>query len=190
MSLLAIPYAKHPTRGNISPDDKQDGKGRKANVICLGCAEPLIHRRRSKDGRRRAHYAHEAASQADVAKCIESAVHAKIKDMIATLSGTLRLPEWHGWPITFTPIRGTTEAPVPTPRMTSREADVLFSNSMGQSLAVEVWYEHRKEPEVIDDYRHAQLPALELRVTGDDHNISVAELRSILRTRSKWIVEP
>ena len=57
MSYRRIPYAKHPIRGNIGPEDEQDGIGRRANVSCLGCDEPLAHRRASRDGKRSAHYA-------------------------------------------------------------------------------------------------------------------------------------
>ena len=189
-SNLAIPYAKHESRGNISPAAQQDGVGRKANVTCLGCGEPLEHRRGSRGGKRRAHYAHQRDTQADIAMCLESAIHFRTKDMLATLRGTLTLPNWHGTRISFTPVHGETEVRVPTMRGTLRFADVVLTNSIGQQLVVEVWYEHRKEVEAVEDYRRARLPALELPVSDDDHDVSPQDLRSLLRERSEWIVEP
>lgn len=164
--------------------------GRRANVTCLGCDEPLEHRRRSRDGKRRAHYAHQRDTQADIARCLESAIHFRTKDLLATLRGTLTLPNWHGTHISFTPVRGETEVSVQTPRGTQRSADVVLTNSAGQQLIVEVWYEHRKEVEAVEDYRDARLPAVELPVSDDDHDVSPEDLRSLLRERAKWIVEP
>ena len=189
-SNLAIPYAKHKSLGNISPAAEQDGVGRKANVTCLGCGEPLEHRRRSRDGKRRAHYAHQRDTQADIAMCLESAIHFRTKDMLATLQGTLTLPSWHGTRIGFTPIHGETEVRIPTMRGTQRFADVVLTNSIGQQLVIEVWYEHRKEVEAVEDYRHARMPALELPVSDDDHDVSSQDLKSLLRQRAEWIVEP
>ena len=187
---LAIPYAKHRSRGNVSPAAEQDGVGRKANVTCLGCGEPLEHRRRSRDGKRRAHYAHQRDTQADIAMCLESAIHFRTKDILATLRGTLTLPSWHGTRIGFTLIHGETEVKVPMIRGTLRFADVVLTNSIGQQLVIEVWYEHRKEVEAVEDYRHARLPALELPVSDDDHDVSSKGLRLLLRERAEWIVEP
>lgn len=189
-SNLAIPYARHESRGNISPGVEQDGIGRRANVTCLGCGEPLEHRRSSRDGKRRAHYAHRRESQADIARCLESAVHFMMKDSLATLRGSLTLPNWHGTRMSFTPVHGDTEVSVPTLRGTQRYADVVLTNSIGQQLALEVWYADRKEAEVVEDYKRARLPALELPVSDDDHDISSDGLRILLRDRAEWIVEP
>ena len=190
MSYRQIPYAKHATRGNIGPEDEQDGIGRRANVSCLGCDEPLAHRRRSWDGRRSAHYAHLPASQADIAKCFESAVHAKTKDQLASIRETVKLPDWYGTPINFSPTHGQTEVSVPTPRGTSRHADVVLTNEQGQRLAVEVWYRHRTEVEAVDDYRAARLPILELRISDSDLYGSSRNLKEGLRADARWLVQP
>ena len=190
MSYRKIPYAKHPSRGNVGPEDEQDGVGRRANVSCLGCGEPLAHRRRSWDGRRSAHYAHLPDSKADIAKCFESAVHARTKDQLASERGVIRLPDWHGTAISFSPTHGQTEVSVPTPRGTYRHVDVLLSNEQYQRLAVEVWYRHRTEDDAIDDYRAARLPLLELRISDDALNGSSLELKDLLQTDARWLVEP
>ena len=190
MSDRKIPYAKHPPRGNIGPEAKQDGIGRKANVSCIGCDEPLEHRRTSWDGKRRAHYAHQRDSQADIVRCFESAVHARTKDLLAAISGAVRLPSWCGTITTFSPAYGETEVSVATPRGTSRQADVVFTNDLGQRLAVEVWYRHRTETDAVDDCRMAQLPVLELRIADDDLDISGHDLKDRLQTDGRWLVEP
>lgn len=137
-SNLAIPYARHESRGNISPGVEQDGIGRRANVTCLGCGEPLEHRRSSRDGKRRAHYAHQRESQADIARCLESAIHFMMKDSLATLRVPLTLPGWPGTRSSFTPIGGETEVTVPTIQGTQRYAAVVLTNSIGQQLVIEV----------------------------------------------------
>ena len=190
MSYRKIPYAKHPTRGNIGPEDEQDGIGRSANVACLGCGERLAHRRPSRDGRRSAHYAHLPDSQANIARCFESAVHARVKDRLASMTGTVRLPDWHGTAISFSPTHGDTEVSFATPRGTNRHADVVLTNKLGQRLAVEVWYRHRTEVDAIDDYRAARLPALELRISDDDIELSGRGLKDQLQTGAQWLVRP
>ena len=190
MSFRRIPYAKHPTRGNIGPEAEQDGVGRKANVSCLGCDESLVHRRPSRDGGRCAHYAHLPDNQADIASCCESAVHARTKDQLASIRGIVRLPDWYGTAIRFSPTHGQAEVSVPTPRGTHRHVDVLLSNEQGQPLAVEVWYRHRTEDDAIDDYRAARLPVLELRISDDDIYGSSLDLKDLLQTDARWLVEP
>ena len=190
MSYRRIPYAKHPVRGNIGPEDEQDGVGRRANVSCLGCDEPLVHRRPSRDGKRSAHYAHLPDSQADIAKCFESAVHAMTKDQLASMKGIVRLPDWYGTAISFSPTNGQTEVSVPTPRGTYRHVDVLLLNEQCQRLAVEVWYSHRTEDDAVDDYRAARLPVLELRISDDDIHGSNLDLQDLLQTDAMWLVEP
>lgn len=190
MSDCKIPYAKHPTRGNVGPGDEQDGIGRRANVSCLGCGEPLEHRRASRDGKRQAHFAHQRDSNADVAGCFESAVHARTKDLLGSILGAVRLPNWYGTPINFTPAHGEIEVSVPTSRGTNRHADVVFTNELGQRLAVEVWYKHRTEDDAIDDYRAARLPVLELRIADDDLDISSHTLKDLLQTDARWLVDP
>ena len=187
---LAIPYAKHATRGNIGPQDDQDGVGRKANVTCLGCGEPLEHRRPSRDGKRRTHYAHQRASQADAVKCFESAVHHRVKDLVASLSEPLTLPRWCGLNVVFSPSHGKTEATIQTPLGTYRRADVLLANRIGQRLVVEVCYKHPKEVDAISAYRMAQIPTLELQIDDDDSDITSADLLTMFQTRSKWLVRP
>ena len=189
-SSLTVLYAKHKTRGNVSPAAEQDGVGLRANVTCFGCGEPLEHRRRSRDCKRRAHYVHQPDTQADIARGLESAIHFRTKDLLATLRGTLTLPRWHGTRTRFTLVRGETEVNIQTPRGTQRFADVVLTNSVGQCVVVEVWYEHRKEVEAVEDYRDARLPALELPVSDDDQDVSSEDLGSVLRDRAKWIVEP
>ena len=190
MSALAIPYAKHPERGHISPDEPQDGKGLRANVSCLNrdCGEPLVHRQESSDGRR-AHYAHRAGSIADVASCCESAIHAKVKDLLAGFRERLVLPKWHGHHIQFMPISGEAEAKIPTLRKTNRHVDVLLTNTSGQRLGIEVWYASKKEPSVIADYRKARLPTLELRVTDEYIDATHKDLKLMLEEAS-WLIRP
>ena len=190
MSYRKIPYAKHPFRGNVGPEDEQDGIGRRANVSCLGCGEPLAHRRPSRDGSRSAHYAHLPDSQADIARCFESAIHARVKDLLASITGTMWLPDWHGTAVSFSPIHGQTEVSVATPRGTNRHADVVLTNELGQRLVVEVWYRHRMEVDAIDDYRAARLPVLELRISDDDIELSRRSLKNHLRTDAQWLVRP
>ena len=203
MAELSIPYALHyPSGSNRSPEEVQDGQGTKANVRCLGCKEMLVHRRASHDGRRRAHYAHMSISKANIQHCRESAIHALVKDIVADLSGTtLTLPNWHGKPITFTPIEGETEA---VGVVENRIPDVIIRNSIGQMLAVEVFFSNRKTSDVIADYRRARLPTLELSVTLEDAYIEKGEVirrlsgetdsgrlsERIRNPRSKWLVRP
>ena len=184
MSYRKIPYAKHPTRGNIGPEAEQDGVGLEANVSCLGCDEPLVHRRPSRDVRRSAHYAHLPDSQADIARCFESAVHARTKDQLASIRGIVRLPDWYGTAIRFSTAHGQTEVSVPTPRGTYRHVDVLLSNEQGQRLAVEVWYRHRTEDDAIDDYRAARLPVLELRISDGGIYGSGLDLKDLLQAHA------
>ena len=188
MSYRKIPYAKHTTRGNIGPGDEQDGIGRRANVVCLGCGERLAHRRPTRDGRRSAHYAHLPDSQANIARCFESAVHARVKDQRASITGTVRLPDWHGTAISFSPTHGDTEVSVATPRGTNRHADAVLTNELHQRLAVEVWYRHRTEVDAIEDYRAARLPVLELRIFDDDIDLSGRGLKDHLKTDAQWLV--
>ena len=188
--LSKIPYAKHPTRGNIGPGDEQDGIGRRANVACLGCGERLAHRRPSRDGRRSAHYAHLPDSQANIARCFESAVHARVKDRLAAITGTVRSPDWHGTAISFSPTHGDTEVSFATPRGTNRHADVVLTNKLGQRLAAEVWYRHRTEVDAIEDHRAARLPALELRISDDDIDLSGRGLKDQLQAGAQWLVRP
>lgn len=187
MTNLAIPYARHISGRNIGPDQKQDGIGRRANVSCFGCNESLEHRRKSRDGRRRAHYAHLRGSIADVKECVETAIHIRIKDMLADISDTtLELPQWHDTCIQFLPIWGATEVAI---GVGNRKADVVLHNSLGQRLAIEVWFSNRKTNEAIVDYREAGLPTVEFRVSEDDTNASVGDLVERLQV-SEWIVEP
>ena len=190
MSYRKIPYAKHPTRGNIGPEDEQDGIGRRANVSCIGCGERLAHRRPSRDGRRSAHYAHLPDSQANIARCFESAVHARVKDRLAAITGTVRSPDRHGTAISFSPTHGDTEVSVATPRGTNRHADVVLTNKLGQRLAAEVWYRHRTEVDAIEDHRAALLPALELRISDDDIDLSGRGLKDQLQADAQWLVRP
>lgn len=174
MAKLAIPYARHSSGRNVNPQEKQDGIGRRANVSCFGCRESLEHRRASKDRRRRAHYAHSRGSMADVKKCVETAIHMRTKDMLADTSGTtLKLPQWHDTCIQFMPVSGETEVDV---GVGNRKADIVLHNSLGQRLAIEVWFSNRKTDEAIVDYREAGLPTIEFRVSEDDSNASVGDL--------------
>ncbi len=186
---LSIPYGKHPTRGNISPDDDQDGVGQRCNVQCLGCKEPLEHRRKSKNGRR-AHYAHWRDSKADIAKCRETAIHMRVKDMLASkfLGFMFDLPEWHGYSMPFTPIRGDTEVRFDTAQ-SWRGVDVMLWNSIGQRLAIEVFYSHRKQEDEIADYRMAKLPTIEMPVSDSDIHINERGIATRIK-QSEWIVDP
>lgn len=204
MSELSIPYARHyPSGFNRSSEEVQDGKGMKANVCCLGCEEMLVHRRTSHDGRRRAHYAHMSNSKANIQHCRESAIHALVKDIVADLSGTtLTLPDWHGIPITFTPIEGETEA---VGVVENRIPDVILRNRIGQMLAVEIFFSNRKTPDAIADFERTRLATLELRVTLEDAYIEKQEIIRRLRGEpcptsligerellpsAKWLVYP
>lgn len=189
MTDLLILYAKHESRGNIRPDEKQDGIGRAANVTCLGCGEPLQHRRTGRSGRR-AHYAHLSTSDTDSASCAESAMHVLVKDMIASLRGTdLELPDWYHTPILFSPHLSDTEKEVRTPDGRPRKPDVVFENAEGQRLAIEVCVSNPKDLLTIADYKRMKLPTVEIRVSLDDGGITESQLRELLRG-SEWLVEP
>ena len=56
--------------------------------------------------------------------------------------------------------------------VTRRRVDVVLYNEIGQRLAIEVWYKHRKEDAVIEEYKALQLPTLEMRVSEDDGDLS------------------
>ncbi len=191
MVNLSIPYALHtPSGSRRDPASPQDGIGRKANVSCLGCEEQLEHRRHSRNGRR-AYYAHLRNSDADATSCAESAIHMRTKDMLSAMSGdTLDIPlpirHWGDSPFDFTPVTGEIEVPVGAG---NRKADVVWENAIGQRLAIEVWYSNRKGNEVVSDYRRANLPTLELRVSHEDGHITTDALRHRLMD-AKWLVKP
>ena len=185
---LSIPYALHRSRGRISPTDEQDGVGRRANVICLGCEEELEHRRPSRNGRR-AHYAHRAGSQADVYSCRETAIHQRAKDLLANVKHqVVTLPPWDKgqcdvWP-TIRVTDGTTEH-----RIRKRQVDVLWRNEQMQQLAVEVHRSNRKDEDYAEDVRQWGLAVIELTVTDEDDAVDVGELLERLR-ESEWVSKP
>ena len=184
MSNLSIPYARHPRRGNITPDDTQDGVGALANVTCLGCEERLVHRNASYDGRRRTHYAHLPDSQGGVG-CLESAIHARAKDLLASASGwRIPLPSWHSVITTIEVASGSVERTIG-----NRRVDVLWRNEEGQRLAIEVSYTNPKYSDFARDMRQFGIPAIELTVTGDDAYVRVRQLLDRVQ-QSKWLIEP
>ena len=191
MNKLTIPYAEHPTRGIVTPDDEQDGRGLKANVTCLNpdCRAPLVHRKASIDGKR-AHFAHRSVP-ADFEKCWESAVHANIKTQLAALREILSLPRWHGEYLPFRPICGHAEVDISIPRKSSpRRIDVLLTNAGGQRLGIEVWYSNRKDESVRLDYRAARLSVLELRVADEHWDVTKEDLQEMLLEDARWLVRP
>ncbi len=186
---LSIPYALHRSRGRISPTDEQDGVGRRANVSCLGCEEELEHRRASRDGRRRAHYAHRAGSQADVSTCRETAIHLRAKDLLANVRHqVVTLPTWYTGQCDVLPTiqvaDGTTEH-----RIGDRWVDVLWRNEQMQQLAVEVCLSNRKDDDYARDVQQWGLAVLELTVTDEDDAVDVGELLQRLR-ESEWVSKP
>ena len=185
MSNLSLPYALHPARGNITPDHEQDGVGRRANVTCLGCGERLEHRRASHDSRRRAHYAHMADTQADLGHCLETAIHARAKDLLASVSGRLvTLPDWYGTATTIVVAHAEVEQAIG-----NRRVDVLWRNHELQQLVIEVKYSNPKRDDFVRDVRQLGIPALEFIVTQDDAHIQVDQLVNRIR-QSKWLIEP
>ena len=191
MKELTIPYAKHPTRGIVTPDDGQDGKGLKANVTCLNpdCKASLLHRQASIDGKR-AHFAHQSVP-ADFEKCWESAVHANSKTQLADLREILFLPRWHGESSQFRPVCGDVEEAVSIPgKSTPRRIDVLLTNAGGQRLGIEVWYSNRKDQAARLDYRAARLSVLELRVADEHWDVTRKHLKEMLLEDARWLVRP
>lgn len=202
---LSIPYAFHPaTDTNRSPEEEPDGKGLAANVTCLGCEEPLVHRRQSRDKKRRAHYSHKPDSEANAAKCRESAIHIRAKDLLVQMvNHEVKLPECHqpssvpyGRPDlptmprpVFTPVLATTEHKVRLPNSRYLQADVLWQNAEDQCIAIEVCYQNRKDFLHIYDYMSLDLPALEVKVYPDDDAVTIDELRARVAD-SEWLHEP
>ena len=185
MSNLSIPYALHPARGNITPDHEQDGVGRRANVTCLGCGERLEHRRASHDSRRCAHYAHMADTQAELGYCLETAIHALAKDLLASVSGRqVTLPDWCGTATTIVVAHGVAEQAIG-----NRRVDVLWRNHELQQLVIEVKYSNPKRDDFVRDVRQLGIPTLELIVTPDDAHTQIDELVNRIR-QSKWLIEP
>lgn len=171
-------------------------RGQACNCTCFVCKRPLVARK----GEVLAHFFAHAADEVICNPTPESLLHQYAKEQVAKLTrlalpgfnvdaryqlpdGTITSLHWRYSP--------SYDAEVKRSEVESRQfegvvPDVLIADTLGFTLAVEVFYRHAVDSEKLERLKRLPVSAVEVDLSDLPANVPAAVINSALRQLSRW----